>query len=124
MRSRWFMPLFSTSLGGLVLLASWLGGNPGLGWFGFGILAGLGLVFLLGRRSETISGLGGPGRDERWAAIDIHATALTGLVIILALTGFWLWELAHGREGNEYARVMAIGGIAYIVSVAFLRWRS
>ena len=36
-------------------------------------------MFLIGgARSETLAGLGGPGRDERWAVIDIRATAFSG----------------------------------------------
>jgi hypothetical protein len=123
MRSLWFVPLFAAGLGGLVLLAFWLGGNPTDGWIAFGILTGVGFLFLLGRRSETLAGLGGPGRDERWAQIDLVATAVAGFAVILALIGFWLWELAHGRDGGEYTRIMAIGGISYVLAVAYLRFR-
>ena len=39
-------------------------------------------VLLRRRRSETLSGLGGPGRDERWAMIDLRATRSPGIVLI------------------------------------------
>ena len=48
-----------------------------------GLMTGLGGVFLFGgRRSETLAGLGGPGRDERWELIDLRATAFAGTVLI------------------------------------------
>ena len=81
-------------------------------------------LFAFGGRSDTLRGLGGPGRDERWAMIDLNATAFAGLVVIVVLTGAWLWELAHGDDGDPYGQVMAIGGVSYLIAVAFLRWRS
>ena len=85
----------------------------------------VGAVFYFGaRRSETLAGLGGPGRDERWERIDVHATALTGLVLILVIIGAWLVEIAQGKDGSPYAALGAVGGIAYILAVALLRWRS
>jgi hypothetical protein len=46
-------------------------------------MTALGLVFLLGGRSETIRGLRGDGRDERFELIDLKATAFAGLAIII-----------------------------------------
>jgi len=68
--------------------------------------------------------LGGPGRDERWAAIDLRASAFAGLIVITAILGAWLWEIANGDDGSPYGQLGAIAGIAYIVVVAFLRRRS
>ena len=56
-----------------------IGGDVGQGAFSFRIMAALGALFAFGRRSETLQGLGGPGRDERWAMIDLRATALAGV---------------------------------------------
>jgi hypothetical protein len=75
-RSRWWLPSFSLSLGLIMLVAFWIGDKPGDGLVALGIMAAVGALFLFGRRSETLQGLGGPGRDERWAMIDLHATAL------------------------------------------------
>jgi hypothetical protein len=68
--------------------------------------------------------LGGPGRDERWAMIDVHATALTGLVLIVVVIGAWLYEIVHGRDGNPFTWLGAVAGVAYILAVAILRARS
>ena len=123
-RSRWWMPSFCLFLGAVMFAAFAIGGDPGSGAISFGIMALLGGVFLFGRRSETLQGLGGPGRDERWALIDVTATALTGLVLILVVLGAWLFEIANGRSGNPYGWLAAVAGITYILAVAFLRRRS
>ena len=123
-RSRWWMPGLSVVLGLLVLAAFWVGGNPGGGLFGLGVMAVIGALFLFGGRSETLRGLGGPGRDERWAKIDVHATALAGMVTTTVIIGAWLVEIAGGNDGNPYGVLGAVTGLAYIVSVAVLRWRS
>ena len=122
-RSRWWLPGFSLSLGLVMLAAFWIGDKPGDGLMALGVMAAVGALFLFGRRSETLQGLGGPGRDERWAAIDMHATALTGLVLIAVIIGAWLVEIASGGDGSPYAALGAVGGVAYIVIVAVLRRR-
>ena len=123
-RSRWWMPLFSLGLGALVFAAFAIGGNTGDGVQGFAAMAALAALFLLGGRSETLRGLGGPGRDERWAAIDLRASAFAGLVVIAVSIAAWLWEIANGDDGEPYAQLCAVAGVAYIVGVALLRWRS
>ena len=123
-RRRWWMPAFSLFLGLLMLGAFWIGDDPASGFISLGIMTALGLAFLVGGRSETLSGLGGPGRDERWAMIDIHATALTGLALIAVIIGAFLVEVARGHDGNPYGLLGAVGGVAYVISVAVLRARS
>jgi hypothetical protein len=123
-RSRWWMPAFSVSLGVAILIAAWVGGDVGFGLFGLALMTALGAVFLFGGRSETISGLGGPGRDERWESIDMRATAATGLLLITVVIGAWLWEIAQGHDGSPYSQLGAVAGIGYILAVAVLRRRS
>ena len=123
-RSRWWMPLFSLAVGCVVFAAMAIGGNPGDGVKGFGVMAAVAAVFWFGGRSETLQGLGGPGRDERWAAIDLRASAVAGSVTLLAVLGAWLYEIADGRDGSPYGQLGALAGITYIVAVAVLRVRS
>jgi hypothetical protein len=122
-RSKWFLPSFSLFLGLVVLGASWLGGHPGEGVVSLAILAAFGLFFLLAGRSETIRGLRGDGRDERFAQIDLQATAAAGLVLIVALIVAWLVATARGQSGHPYDWLLAIGGLAYALAVAWSRWR-
>lgn len=123
MRSKWFMPLFCVGLGVGVFVASWLGGQLGSGVFALAVLTGFGLFLLLvSGRSETIRGLTVKG-DERFAQIDLKATALAGLALITALIVAWLVQVAQGHSGSPYTWLAAIGGLTYLLAVAFFRWR-
>jgi hypothetical protein len=123
-RRRWWMPAFSVALGLAMLAAFWIGGDPAQGAAALGVMAAVGALFGFARRSETLQGLGGPGRDERWEKIDIHATALSGMVLIVVIIGAFLVDVASGGDGNPYGLLGAVAGITYIVAVAVLRARS
>ena len=124
-RTRWFMPAFCVLLAAVMFIAFAIGGDTGSGAVSAGVLLLVGAVFYFGgRRSETLAGIGGPARDERWEKIDVHATALAGLVLVLVIIGAWLVEVAQGKDGSPYTQLGAVGGVAYIAAVAFLRWRS
>ena len=84
-KSKWFVPLLAVALGLVVFAAQWIGGDPGSGLESLGIMTAFGALILLGGRSETIRGLRGDGRDERFRQIDIHATAVAGLVLITTI---------------------------------------
>jgi hypothetical protein len=122
-RSRWFLPLFALALGGVVFGAQAIGGNPGSGLVSLGIMAFVGAVFLFGGRSETIRGLRGDGRDERFQQIDIHATAFAGIVVITAVIVAFVVELAKGHDGNPYSWLGALGGLAYLGAIVVMRLR-
>ena len=122
-RSKWFLPLFAVALGFIMFVAQWIGGNPRSGLVSWAILAGFGGLVLLGGRSETIRGLRGDGRDERFRQIDIHATAIAGLAVILAVIIAFLVEMARGHSGSPYAWLGAIGGLAYLAAVIVFRIR-
>ena len=122
-RSKWFLPAFSLVLGLVMLAVSWLGGSPGQGLISLAVLAAFGLIILLAGRSETVRGLRGDGRDERFAQIDLQATALSGLAVIVALIVAWLVATARGQSGNPYGWFLAIAGLTYVLAVAWFRWR-
>jgi hypothetical protein len=123
-RSRWWMPAFSVFLGLLMLAAFTIGDNVGDGLMSLGVMVAVALGIVVFRRNETVSGLSGPGRDERWERIDIHATALTGMVLIAVIIGAFLVEVARGDDGQPWSLLGAVAGITYIVSVLLLRARS
>ena len=111
-RSKWFTPLICLALGVVVFAVSWLGGQFGAGLISLAVLAAFGLVLLLlTGRSETVRGLT-VGRDERFAQLDLRATALAGLVVT-----------ARGQSGSPYGWLLATGGLAYLLAFAFFRWR-
>jgi len=122
-RSKWFLPLFAVALGLLLFAAQWVGGNPGSGLVSLGIMVAFGALVLLGGRSETIRGLRGDGRDERFRQIDIHATAIAGLAVITAIIVAFVVELARGHDGSPYGWLGAIAGLSYLIAVIVFRIR-
>jgi hypothetical protein len=116
--------VFALTLGAIVFVAFVLGDNAADGAKAAAVFVVVAAVFAFWTRSDTLQGLGGPGRDERWAMIDLRASALAGLVTVVVVIASWLWEIAHGRDGSPYGQIAAVGGIAYVVAVALLRWRS
>ena len=122
-RSKWFTPAICLGLGIVMFAVSWLGGSLGAGIISLAILGGFGLVLLLlTNRSETVRGLT-VGRDERFAQLDLRATALAGMVVLLAALVAWLVATARGQSGSPYGWLLAIGGLAYLFAFAFFRWR-
>ena len=122
-RSKWLLPSFALVLGLAELAVEWLGGHPGEGVISLALIAAFALAILLAGRSETIRGLRGDGRDERFAKIDTHATAVAGLAVLIALIVAWLVATARGQSGSPYDWLLAVGGLAYILAVAYFRWR-
>jgi hypothetical protein len=123
MHSRWTLPAFSLVLG-LVLLAALAAGHQLVtGIWSFGIMVLFGAAVLLGGRSETIRGLRGDGRDERFAMLDLQATALAGLALMIAVIVAFIVDVARGNSGEPYDWLGAIAGLAYIAAVIVLRLR-
>ncbi|WP_411277261.1 hypothetical protein [Gaiella sp.] len=122
-KSKWFVPLFAVALGIAMLVAMWIGGDPETGLYSLAVMAAVGALVLLGGRSETVRGLRGDGRDERFRQLDLVATAIAGLAVITAIIVAFLVEVARGHEGSPYSWLGAIGGIAYLIAVAVLRVR-
>jgi hypothetical protein len=50
-------------------------------------------------------------------------TPVAGTVVIIAIIVGFLIELAHGRDGNPYTWLGAIGGVPYLAAVIFMRLR-
>jgi hypothetical protein len=122
-RTRWFLPMFALTLGVVMFAAQWIGGNPESGLVSLGIMAAFGTFILFGGRSETVRGLRGDGRDERFWKIDLVATAIAGMTVISVIIGAFIVELARGHDGNPYAWLGAIGGLTYLVAIVVLRMR-
>ena len=120
---KWLIPAFCLAFGCLVLLAGWLGGQLVSGLIGLAVMAAFGLFVVAAGRSETIRGLRGDGRDERFAQIDLRATAITGLVLISAVIVAFLVEIARGHDGAPCTWLGTLSGLTYILAVAYLRWR-
>ena len=124
MSARWVTPAVGVLLGLLVLAASTIGGQPGLGVAMFAVMAIYSAILVVfGGRSETIGVLGGRAADERLASFNIAATAVAGIAAILVAIGGFLWAIARGQSGADFAIVAAVAGIAYLVALLWFRWR-
>ena len=121
--TRGFLLAFCIFLGVLMFGASAIGGHVVSGLGGFGVMAILGCVFFFGSRSETIRGLRGDGRDERFAEMDLRATALSGGVLMMLTIGGFLVEIARGHSGAPFTWMGAIAGLTYIAGVIYIRLR-
>ena len=122
-KTKWFLPLFAVGLGLVMLVAQWIGGNPLAGLGSLGIMSAFAAVVLFGGRSETIRGLRGDGRDERFRAIDMQATAIAGLAVITAIIVAFVVEIARGQSGHPYDWLGAVAGLAYLAAIVVFRVR-
>ena len=121
--SKWVVPAFSVAMGLVLLGAGILGHRVGDGLFGLGVMIALGAVFAFGGRSETIRGLRGDGRDERFHAMDARATLASGSVLLIAVLVAYVVSVASGDSGEPYSWLGAIAGVTYLASIAWMRIR-
>jgi steroid 5-alpha reductase family enzyme len=110
-------------MGFVFLGAQWSAGHPGDGLVSLAIMAVTAAVFAFGGRSETIRGLRGDGRDERFARIDLEATALAGMAVITVIIVAVAVQLARDRNPAPYDWLGAIAGVVYLVAVIAGRFR-
>ena len=122
-RQYWVTPIVGVLIGVVYLVAFSIGGRPGDGLFGLAVMVVFSAaVALVGYRSETVRGLL-DRRDERITGIDLRATAITALaVIVVVLVGFVI-DIARGGDGWPYDAIGAVGGLAYVGAVSYFRIR-
>jgi hypothetical protein len=123
-RSKWTLPGFSVLIGLIYLGAEIVGGNAQVGVAMLAVMMVFALAVLLAGRSETVRGLRGDGRDERFQMLDLRATAYAGVAVIAAVLAAYVFEIAHGRSGLQYAWLATVGGVIYLASVIYLRIRA
>jgi hypothetical protein len=124
MGAKWWMPAFGLLVGVLFFAASAIGGKPVVGVGMFAAMAIYSMVLVaFGGRSETVGVLRGQPADERLAGFNLAATAVAGLAAILVALGGFLWQIAHGQSGNDFALVATVAGIGYLVALVWFRWR-
>ena len=122
-RSRFFVPAAAVAFGLAMLVAQWIGGDPRNGVFSLAVMTGFGLLILLGGGSETIRGLRGDGRDERFRVMDIRATAFAGSFLIAVILIAFLVDIARGNDGAPYNGLGAITAVSYLAAIVTLRVR-
>ena len=55
--------------------------------------------------------------------LDLQATAMAGLALIIAVIVAFIVEVARGHSGEPYDWLGAIGGLAYLAAVIVFRVR-
>lgn len=122
-RQRWLTPAVALVIGVVYLIAGWAGDDLSFGVTGLLIMTVTAIALVvLGRYSETVRGLL-DRRDERINALDMEATTIAGLVVIVAVIVGFVVEIARGEDGSPYSMLGAIGGAAYVVALVVLRYR-
>lgn len=120
---RWIIPGSAVLCGVVYLAAGWRGGDRAFAFGGLAVMLVIAVAFLvLGRTSETVAGLL-DRRDERINRIDSDATIFAGITLILAVLAGFVIEVARGQDGQPYAALGAIAGVAYIVALVVQRIR-
>jgi hypothetical protein len=122
-RTRWFLPAFAVLMGGVMFVALLIGGDTTGAVISLAVMTGFAALVLFGGRSETIRGLRGDGRDERFRAMDVHATAFAGLAVCIAVIAGFLYEVARGHSGTPYVWLGVVFGVAYLAAVVAIRLR-
>jgi hypothetical protein len=121
--TKWAIPLVALGAGLAYLVAATVAGDLELGLAMLAIMVTVGVGFVVAARwSETARGLM-DRKDERINAIDKDATIFAASVLLLAILGLVVWELAHGRDGEPYVALGGLAGLSYVVSLAWLRFR-
>lgn len=120
----WSTPILALLIGVVYLVAYSLGGRPGDGAIGFAVMAiAAALLLLAGRRSETVQGLLSR-TDERIAGIDLRATAVAGVVLIVVLLVSFVVSIATGHSGSPYDFLGAVAGGSYVLALLWYRVRT
>ncbi len=112
-------------LGGSIAVASAIGGDPSgaVVLAGFYLLCGVG-VWLWSQRSGDVAALLRSEGDERQRAVDLRATAISGLAMGAFAIAGTIVQLARGEDPTMFGLVCMVGGVAYAVAVGILRARN
>lgn len=121
--SRWVVPGVAVLIGVAYLVAGLASGDTAFGIGGLALMTGLAAVMAVAARfSETAKGLL-DRRDERINAIDRDASLVAGMTVLLAALVMFVVEVARGQDGSPYYHLAALGGVAYVLTLLWYRWR-
>jgi hypothetical protein len=121
--SRW-VPALVASLAVPTFVAFWIGGDPRAGLIWGGLSIAFGIVLALGGRSDTIRLMRGEDDDERTLALELQATTLTAVVLIVALACLFLVTAARGDSPLVYGLLLLAAEVTHLGAFAVLNRRS
>lgn len=110
--------------GGGAAIATWVSGEHSLAIGLVAIYAVAAVIAYIwsGGRGD-IAAILRVGGDERQRGMDRDATAITGLVVVLAAIIGAIIQTARSADPGAYGVICAVGGITYAVSLFALRRR-
>ena len=110
--------------GGALTAGAWSHGDHGLAVATAAFYAVAATVsFVWAGGAGDVAAIMRAGGDERQRAIDVEATAVTGLVLIVAIVVGGVVELFRTGNLGQYGVMGALAGTTYAVSLAVLRRR-
>lgn len=119
----WLTPATSVALGIAMGAAAWTGGDRGLAVFAVVLMTALAVALVVAASySETVGRLL-DRRDERITGLDRDASLFAGMVLLVAVLGGFIGELATGGDGRPYSWMGAIAGVSYVAALIVLRLR-
>ena len=112
-------------IGILMGVVEWVsGGGPGMTVVLAAIPIGYALVVMyLGQRHATASVLAGQPVDERWASINLEASAWTLGVTTVVILGAFLWAYASDGPWLPFALMGCVIAVTYVGSLLVLQGR-
>lgn len=121
--TRWVVPGVAVLAGLAYLVAGLVGDDLRFGVVGLAMMLGVGAVFLMASRwSETVAGLR-DRTDERINHLDRSASLTAGMTVLMVVLVMFVMEIAQGKDGSPYSQLGALGGVTYLVALAWLRFR-
>lgn len=123
-QSRWLVPVLVAAVAGATFVAFWIGGRPGLGAAWAGASIAFALLLVLGGRSDTIRMLRGEEDDERTLALELQATTITAVVLVVALAGLFLAAGLRGESGVTYGALLVLAELTHLAALAVLNRKS
>ena len=121
--TRWAVPGVAVIAGLAYLVAGVLGDDLSFGVVGLSVMLAVAVGFVVvSRWSETAAGLR-DRTDERINAIDRSASLTAGMTVLLVVLVMFVVEIARGEDGSPYSQLGAVGGVTYVVSLVWLRFR-
>jgi hypothetical protein len=111
--------------GAALAAATWISGDHGLaiGFVVFYAVAST-IAWFWSGGSGDVAAIMRVGGDERQKSIDLQATAYAGFAATLFAGGAVIVQTARGADPFAYALVCGVGGLSYVIALAFLRRRS
>jgi uncharacterized membrane protein len=121
---RWVVPAFCVLAAAAyagVFLAT---GKVASAAWSAGIMLAYGAILVIfSRRSEFAAILRDDGRDERRAAINMRASAVTLQVIAVLAIVMAFVRLGEGHDPGDWGTICAVAGLSYLGSVLFFARR-